>query len=57
MVAEPKGGGSHYRASKLGFRSYPLPLHNGMKSELSDVYLRGVCSAFEIELSELKKKL
>lgn len=36
---------------------YPLPLHHGTKTELSDVYVRGLCRALEIDYEELRKLL
>ena len=56
-VEKSKGGSSHYKASKAGYRSYPLALHNGMKSELSDVYVKGVCQAFDIDEEDLRALL
>jgi hypothetical protein len=38
-------------------RTYPLPLHHGAKTELSDVYIRGLCRALEIDYEELRKRL
>lgn len=38
---ENPGKGSHHMARKDGFRAYPLPAHNGCKTELSDLYIRG----------------
>jgi hypothetical protein len=49
--------GSHWKARKEGFGVYPIPAHNGPKSEIGDVYLRGVCRHFGIELAELKSKM
>lgn len=48
-VHEPKRG-SHFRCTKDGFPAYQLPAHNAMKSELSDVYVRGVCRHFKIPM-------
>jgi hypothetical protein len=55
-VTSPRGGSSHWIAKKAG-AAHPLPMHNGDKTELSDVYLRGVCSKFGIDLTALKKEL
>lgn len=53
---EPPNGGSHYRASKEG-KMYPIPAHNGERSEIADVYIRGVCRAFDLNYEEFKKRL
>ena len=31
--------------------------HNGMKTEIPDEYIRGICRAFGIDLDEFKKRL
>lgn len=56
-VDESVGGSSHFKASKPGFRSYPLSLHNGLKSTVSEVYIRGVCDAFDLDEDELRELL
>ena len=55
VVTAPKAGGSHWIARRLG-TVYPIPCHNGPKTELSDVYIRGVCRAFGIDEQELRKR-
>jgi len=37
--------------------TYPLPLHHGAKTELSDVYVRGLCRALGIDYEQLRKLL
>lgn len=54
-VSEP-GSGSHWKAQANG-KTYTIPAHNGPKTELSDVYINGVCRAFDIDPKELKKLL
>jgi hypothetical protein len=51
-VVAPKKG-SHWKAMRDG-KSYSLPAHNGPKTELSDVYIRGLCRAFGIDYDEMK---
>jgi hypothetical protein len=46
-VEEPTKG-SHFKATKAGFPMYPLPAHNGRRSELSDVYIRKCCKHFKL---------
>ena len=55
-VETPRGGGSHWRVTD-GVRSYSVPLPNGVKTELSDVYVRGVCRAFGLDEKALRAKL
>ena len=52
-----KGKGSHVILHDGGSKAYPVSLHNGEKTELSDVYIRGICRAFGIDFAEFKKKL
>ena len=56
-VSERPGKGSHVVVDDGKGHTYPLPLHHGAKTELSDVYLRGLCRALEIEYEELRKRL
>ncbi len=54
-IEEPKSG-SHWKAKRDG-KVYTLPAHNGPKTELSDVYVRGLCRAFGIDYEEMKEHL
>jgi hypothetical protein len=56
-VGERAGKGSHVVIGDGKGRTYPLPLHHGAKTELSDVYIRGLCRALEIDYEELRKRL
>jgi len=53
----PTGGGAHWKATKAGFRSYPIPAHNGDRTQIGDQYIRGFCRNFGIDLSEFRSKL
>jgi hypothetical protein len=56
-IAEPRGGGgSHWIAKRAG-TVFPIPLHNGLKTEVSDLYIRGLCRAFGLVEAELRTKL
>lgn len=45
-VRRPRKG-SHWKAIRASDgKVYPLPAHNGLKTELPDVYLRGLCRCF-----------
>ena len=56
-VSERSGKGSHVVVDDGKGHSYPLPLHHGTKTELSDVYIRGLCRALDISYEELRKHL
>ena len=56
-VSERSGKGSHVVVDDGKGHSYPLPLHHGTKTELSDVYIRGLCRALDIGYEELRKHL
>jgi hypothetical protein len=56
-VSERSGKGSHVVVDDGKGHSYPLPLHRGTKTELSDVYVRGLCRALELDYEELRKHL
>jgi hypothetical protein len=55
-VTKPNRG-SHWLAKKPGFRTYPIPAHNGERTETSDVYIRGLCRNFEIDAAEFRERL
>jgi hypothetical protein len=46
-VEEPNKG-SHFKA-RLNSQMYPLPAHNGWKTELADVYIRGLCRTLGLD--------
>jgi|HubBroStandDraft_6_1064221.scaffolds.fasta_scaffold1437747_2 hypothetical protein len=52
-VETPKSG-SHFVARKPGCRPYPIPAHNGLKSEIEDKYIRALCRNFGIDPAALK---
>jgi hypothetical protein len=56
-VSERSGKGSHVVVDDGKGHSYPLPLHHGTKTELSDVYIRGLCRALDLDYEELRKNL
>jgi hypothetical protein len=39
----------HFAARKDGFPVYPIPAHNGLKTEIPDKYLKGLCKHFGID--------
>ena len=56
-VSERSGKGSHVVVDDGKGHSYPLPLHHGTKTELSEVYVRGLCRALDLDYEELRKNL
>ena len=55
-ISKPNGG-SHWKATRPGFRPYPLPAHNGDRTELDDKYIRGLCRAMQVDEGELRALL
>ncbi|MFZ4580442.1 MAG: hypothetical protein ACOYOB_18815 [Myxococcota bacterium] len=55
-VVPSPGGSSHWLAKKDG-ETYPIPAGHGVKTEIDDVYLRGVCRALNLVQKDLKAKL
>ena len=51
------GKGSHVVLSDGHGNAYALSLHNGDRSMLSDVYLRGICRTFGIDFATFRSKL
>jgi hypothetical protein len=51
------GKGSHWKAKRAGCRPYPIPAHNGERSEIADEYIRGLCRAFGVDYDEMKRLL
>lgn len=56
-VTRRPGKGSHAVLDDGKGHTYVLPLHHGEGTELSDVYLRGLCRAFEIADFEAFRRL
>lgn len=48
----PPSKGSHYKFVR-GSTVYPIPLHNGEKTEIDDKYINGLCRAFGIDKKAL----
>jgi len=43
-VEEPTRG-SHWKVT-VASKSYTIPCHNGIKTEVSDIYINGLCRCF-----------
>lgn len=57
IALEPPTSGSHWRFRGQDGAMYPVPAPNGLKSEISDEYINGLCRAFGLVRSEFKKRL
>lgn len=55
-VVPPRGGGSHYRVRVAG-RVYPLPAHNGLRTDISEVYVTGLCRVLGMSVDDFKALL
>ena len=54
---EKPGSGSHWKSRSAGGAMYPIPAHNGDRTEISDKYIRGLCRAHGIDYDEMKRLL
>jgi hypothetical protein len=46
-----EGAGKHnWRFRKEGERTYPIPAHNGLRTEIDFKYIRGLCRNLNIPL-------
>ena len=54
-VLRPNSG-SHWKALRDG-KTYPIAAHNAEKTEITDLYIRGVCRCFNLDEKELRKRL
>jgi len=55
-IEEPSSG-SHWKVRMDGMPMYPIPAHNGLRSEISDGYIKRMCSNFKIDYEEFRRKL
>jgi hypothetical protein len=51
------GGKHNVKLEKPGCRTYALPTHNGLKDEMSDIYINAFCRQYNIDPKELRAKL
>lgn len=40
--------GSHWKFKKDGCRTYPIPAHNGLKTQIAWSYIQGLCRCMGI---------
>ena len=57
VTAEAPSSGSHWKLRDASGKVYTLPCHNGDRTELSGVYLKGLCRAFGSDLEDFKRRL
>jgi len=50
-VLEEGGGKHNWRFTKPGKRPYTVPAHNGMRTEISWIYIQGLCRAMDIPIT------
>ena len=53
---KPKAGGSHWKLRRDG-KTYPIPAHNGEKTEVQERYIVGLCRCFGIDEAELRRHM
>jgi hypothetical protein len=54
---EKPSSGSHWKARAANGAMYPLPAGNGLRTELGDKYIKGLCRNLGIDEGEFFKKL
>lgn len=57
ITVEKPTNGSHWKCRAPNGRMYPLTAHNGLKSEITDVYIKGACRNLGISYEELLAEL
>ena len=55
-IAEPSKG-SHWKCTRPGTRNYPIPAHNGLKTEIDDKYISAMCKHFGVDEVDFRSKL
>jgi hypothetical protein len=55
-TCEEPSSGSHWKIYR-GSMMYPIPAHNGQKTEIGDYYIRGLCRSLRIDEKELRRRL
>lgn len=56
-LTEKAGAKQNWRLIKVGYRPYPIPAHNGLREEISDVYIAGLCRHFDLDKKEFVQRL
>jgi hypothetical protein len=54
IECEAPNSGSHYKFRRReDGKVYPVPAHNGMKTEIRDIYIAGFCRCFGLHRDQL----
>jgi hypothetical protein len=48
-------GAKHFKVTAPDGKAYMLPCHNGARTELTKIYLRGLCRAFGLTEEDLNE--
>lgn len=57
FAVDSPDGGSHWKVRDRAGKLYPLPCHNGERSEITDKYLRALCRTFDIDYNDFLGRL
>lgn len=57
LVLHEPGSGSHWKFVAVDGKTYSVPAGNGLKTEIDDVYLKGLCRTFGLDYKKLKQLL
>ena len=53
LRVEQPSNGSHWKVYRRDGRMYPIPAHNGLRSEISEKYLKKLADFCGVERSDL----
>lgn len=54
IVLHAPSSGSHWKFVGPDGKTYPVPAHNGERTEISREYIRGLCRCFQLPRSFLE---
>lgn len=57
LECEEPSSGSHWKFRNAAGEAYTVPAHNGLKTEIGDEYINGLCRTFVIDRAAFKQKL
>ena len=55
-VEEPSSG-SHWKIRGPTGEMYPIPAHNGLRTEIGDTYVKKMCKALGLDFEVLRRRL
>lgn len=53
---EKPSSGSHWKFTD-GSSKYTVPAHNGLKTEITDLYIKKLCAHFGLDYAEIKASM